>query len=256
MSDLDKDFWYNGANNLKQALEDLKDKTDNEDLRLIEVNHASEWDWDLPEQDVEDFVDFGQELGADKFFYWLSSPNQEKPSNLLILFEAGGNRYKLDLVADWYKKQLKEEKESFGEVKEDSVGERERFSRYSKEVTEELSERKVEMIEEMREKENLDMLSEEQKIRIKHGNPEDFRFAELEDMKDRIFDAEEANEDVEDELAELVYEDEAFNSKYSQLDTETLLKKREDISEEKYDRGDVRMEMVHRKAKSLLKIED
>lgn len=254
MSSIEEDLKDKSApaesSNLQEELEKLKDRADKEELETIEIRQISDWDWAVAEESVEDFLDLGKKLGAEKFFYLLAGPEDGDPTNLLVFFESGGSVYQMDVVADWFKENL-EEKENLGE---EIAEEKDRFNRYSKEVTEELKERKKEMMEELREKENLDALSEEERIKIQHGKPEDFRFRELENMKDKIFDAEEANEELEDELSELVYEDDAFNSKFSQLDTETLLKQRSDIDEEDYERKDVRLEMVHRKAKSLLKI--
>lgn len=236
------------SDEMRTKVEELQKMDEEEEITVFKVSGA-DWDWEIKDQQPLKFVEEGRELGAE-IFYYMKAEEEGKITNLWIGYQLEDRIHRIDIVADWYQDQLREE-QGIGEEDEEprTIG------RYSEEVNEKLKDRKEEILEELRNKDNLDMLSEENKIRLKHGKPEDFRFQELERMQNQIFDAEGADEETEDELAEKVYEDESFNRNFNQLDTETLLKSREDIPKEKYEKDEVRLEMIHKKAKSLLKIE-
>jgi hypothetical protein len=233
---------------IHSKIEELKEKAEEEDITLLEVE-GEEWGWNIKENDPIKFIETGKELGAEVFYYIISEKDGQI-QKLSILYPTRNQPHVMELTADWYQEIQQEEHQ-----KEEETEEAKGLGRYSEEVNEKLEERRQEILEELQEKEDLDPISEEEKIRVKHGEPEDFSLRELERIQDQIFESEEANEVLEDELARKVYEDENFNNNFNNLDTETLLKSREDISKEDFKREDVRVGMVHKKAKSLLKVE-
>lgn len=122
-------------------------------------------------------------------------------------------------------------------------------------ASDEEQERKEQLAEQILE-EFDEFLSESEEYRLRnhldhYSVPRLLRLQEQKEEQKREQEAQERiDEELEDELARTAYEDERFNRQFNASDTRMLI---QDLDLE-YDADRIRFEEVHRKAKSLLKI--
>lgn len=121
-------------------------------------------------------------------------------------------------------------------------------SRAGREESEEEKQRKEEIAEELL-TEYEEYLEEDDRFELEN-RLEWLSVSRLLRMQDRVEEKAKADPEAENRLARAVYEDNRFNRQFNQTDTEMLLNELEiDFDSER-----VRMDEVHKRAKSLLKV--
>lgn len=192
-------------------------------------------DIQLIDYSFEELVELGRSLGVDTFYGILEkNPAGEAQWARLFFFHQGIAHVQYIESEEMAKLRDEETDEQIEELEE------------KKNLADEIIENYSELMDdatEYRLENNVDNMSMERLFRLQD------RLQEEKEEKER---EERIDEELESELAEAVYNDERFNRRFNQTDVEMLLEQM-DIE---FDDECVRMDVIDRKAKSLLKLKE
>lgn len=187
----------------------------------------------------KEFVEKGIELGATEFYLIENRGEEDGLIQGGICFFHNGRPHTLQLAS-------KQEKDSIrAESRDTRIGS---SSRFGLEESEEEQERKEEIADQLL-TEYSEHIDEEEEFRIRNR----LDMMRIGGLKRILEDAEEqakVDPELEKDLARAVYERDEFNQQFNKTDTEMLL----DQMDIEFDPENIRMEEVHTRAKSLLKI--
>jgi hypothetical protein len=219
---------------LSEELSEAREKLKSADVRVIETSNQPFDSFVLRETSLDEAVDLALDVDSD-VVYLLEGRDETD-----VLRAAGVCFYYQDRAHSVVHRNE-------AEIEPDPAESRQGYSPFGEETKEE-RERRQELVDEIL-SEYKEHLTEENQFELEN-RPERMRVRRLIRMRDRL--EEEARTDPEEEkrLARLVYENEKFNNRFNQTDTEMLL----DKMGVDYDPELIRIEEVHKRAKSLIKI--
>lgn len=227
---------YESRKEIEYQITEMGNKLDDADATRFEVTNFPEKNISLRKR-LPETVEKGINLGVEEF-YSLTRRDEDGEVALAAVYFFYNDR---PHIAFLQPEEVREQQE------EDTRG-REGSNLFSRQESEEEKQRKQEIRTELLE-EYEDYLEEPEKYELEN-RLDRMRLRQLLRIKERV--EEEASVDPEEEkrLAKRVYEDDRFNRQFNNTDTEMLL---DDLDVE-YDPNNIRVEEVHRRAKSLLKI--
>ena len=185
-------------------------------------------------------VQTGLDAGSENFYL---VEDRDKDGNLTL----GGVCFFIDGRAHTLYKQTDERMES-AEAEGEASDAGQRDFGYGLDESEEEKQRKQELAEELL-NEFDEYLQEDEKFEIEN-RLERLGLRRVLNIKERVEEEASADPEEEKRLARAVYEDDRFNRQFNSTDTEMLL---DDLDVE-FDPNTIRPDEVHKRAKSLLKI--
>jgi hypothetical protein len=222
-----------------QTLADIKDRLQEEDgISIFEVVEQPFPGFVFEDTSAAEFVEKGLDLDATEFYLIESRTEEDDLKQAGICFFYDGRPHTLQLTPD-------QDEESIGEARGTGIGS---ASRFGLEESEEEQERKEEVADQLLTEYN-EYLDEEDEFEIKN-RLERMRLGRLKRIQNRAEEQAKIDPEREKELARAVYERDEFNQQFNKTDTEMLL----DQIDVEFDPEKVRIEEVHTRAKSLLKI--
>lgn len=226
---------------IERHLTEVREHLNSADVTVFEPDNLPYESFTYTEDEPLEFVERGLSLGVD-CFYVLDDWNEAGEQNLGgITYFHRERAHTLYLLPD------DRQRESGATVGEHGREGSQRLD-YGREESEAERERKEELRKTLL-GEYREHLSEDEEFELEN-RLERVSLRRLLTLRDRA--ETEAKRDPEEEtrLAKVVYNDDRFNRQFNEMDTEMLL----DSLDVEFDPETVRVEEVHRRAKSLLKI--
>lgn len=222
---------------LKLARELLQDQ---DDITVFNVASQPFQGFLFEDMSLSAAVQTGLDAGVENFYL---VEDRDEDGNLTL----GGVCFFVNDRAHTIYKQTDERVESAEDKKEASDTEQ-RDLGYGLDESEEEKQRKEELAEELL-NEYDEYLQEDEKFEIEN-RLERLGLRRVLNIKERVEEEASADPEEEKRLARAVYEDDRFNRQFNSTDTEMLL---DDLDIE-FDPNTIRPDEVHKRAKSLLKI--
>jgi hypothetical protein len=223
---------------IERQLTDAEDRLENRgDLTVFHVANQPVEGFVFTEISLVEFIDHAADRGVDEFYLWEKRTDDGAIDLVWICYFHEGRAHTRYLESD---ERL--------EARQEQVAPGGSAGRFGREESEDEKQRKKEIATELLE-EYADYLEESERFELEN-RVESMRLRQLERMEERIKNEAETDPEEEKRLGRLAYEDDRFHRQFNQTDTEMLL---DDLDVE-YDPDRVRMEEVHKRAKSLLKI--
>jgi hypothetical protein len=224
---------------ITQTLTEVKNRLENEDgITIFEVVKQPFPGFVFEDTRPEEFVEKGLELDATEFYLienWTEDTDLKQAG---ICFFYNGRPHTLQLTPD-------QEGDSIEEIQGTGIGS---SAGFGFEESEEEQERKEEIADDLLAEYN-EYLNEEEEFEIKN-RLDRMRLGRLKRIQNRAEEEAKVDPEREKELARAVFEREEFNQQFNETDTEMLL----DQMDLEFDPEKIRIEEVHTRAKSLLKI--
>jgi ribosomal protein L9 len=205
----------------------------NSDEYFIRASTHADTDVQLIDYSFEELLEFGRSLGIDTFYGVLEKGEEGKAQWARMFFFHQGIAHVQYI-----------ESEEMSIVREEESEEQVEELEQKKDLADEILETYSEILDdatEYRLENNVVSMSMERLFKLQD------RLQEGKEQKER---EERIDEELELEIAEAVYNDGRFHHQFNETDTEMLLQE----MEVEFDDKKVRIDVVHRKAKSLLKV--
>lgn len=223
------------ASELRDEFESAVETVGKSNETFIRAGNGGETDVQLIDYTIGEVIELGKSLGTSAFYGTLEQTDNGDPQWARVFF------FHNELAHSVYI-----ETEELAQVREGETDEQIEELEQKQKLAEEILENYGDLInraKEYRLKNNVEKISMEQLFRLQDR---------LQDKKEEKEREERIDEELEDEIAEKVYNDGRFHSRFNSSDTEMLIK---DMGIE-FDEDAVRIEVIDRKAKSLIKIEE
>lgn len=223
------------ASELRDEFESAVETLEAGDETFIRAANGAETDVQLIDYSIKEVIELGKSLDAHTFYGILEQTDNGDPEWARIFFFHNGLTHSLYIETD-----------ELAQVREGETDEQLEELEQKQELAEEILENYGELIDRAREyrlENNVGSMSMEQLFRLQDR---------LQDEKEEKEREERIDEELEDEIAEAVYNDDRFHNRFNSSDTEMLMK---DIGVE-FDEEAVRVDVIDRKAKSLIKLEE
>ncbi|PSP39121.1 hypothetical protein BRC71_03600 [Halobacteriales archaeon QH_7_65_31] len=223
------------ASQLRDEFESAVETLESTNETFIRASNGAETDVRLIDYSIDEVIELGKSLDTGAFYGVLEEADDGTPQWARVFFFYDGLAHVLYIEAD-----------ELAQVRENETNEQVEELEQKQELADEILENYGELIARAREyrvKNNVGSMSMEQLFRLQD------RLQEEKEEKKR---EEQIDEELEDEIAEAVYNDDRFHNRFNSSDTEMLIK---DIGIE-FDEEAVRIDVIDRKAKSLIKLEE
>jgi hypothetical protein len=216
-------------------LEDAKKRLETTDCTVITTRNQPFNAFSLREISLTEAVELAVELAVETVYILEAWDELETLQAAGIYFEYNGRIHSVVHSADSVSEQATDQQQSG-------------LSSPYRDETEDEKQKRADLIDEIL-SEYSEYLSDDEVFELEN-RPERMRVQRLMRMRDRL--EEEARTDPEEEkrLARIVYETDQFGRQFNQTDTEMLL----DQLDVEYDPDLIRIDEVHKRAKSLLKV--
>lgn len=223
------------ASELRDEFESAVETVVESDETFVRAGNGGETDVQLIDYTIDEVIELGNSLGADTFYGILDETDNGDPQWARVFF------FHNELAHGIYI-----ETEELAQVREEGTDEQIEELEQKQKLAEEILENYGDLInraKEYRLENNVESMSMEQLFRLQDR---------LQDEKEEKEREERIDEELEDEIAEKVYNDDRFHNRFNSSDTEMLIK---DMGLE-FDEDAVRIDVIDRKAKSLIKLEE
>lgn len=217
---------------LEDALTEVEDELRPTDTTIYTTNQPFD-SYVLKDRSLVEIVELGRELGTDVFYLLESRDSESRLRAVGICFYYQGRPHSRIHRAD----ELKDRGEGLSgggiALREESDDERRKREQLVAEIL----------------KEYREHLAEDELFQLEN-HPDRMRVEHLIRMRDRLEEEARRDPDEEKRLAKLVYQSEQFGRQFNSTDTEMLL----DQLDVEFDSDLIRIDEVHKRAKSLLKV--
>ena len=223
------------ASQLRDEFESAVETLEANDGTFIRASNDAETEVRLIDYSINEVIELGKSLDAGTFYGVLEETDDGTPQWARVFFFHNGLAHGLYIETD-----------RLAQVREGETDEQLEELEQKQELADEILENYGELIARAREyrlENNVGSMSMEQLFRLQDR---------LQEEKEEMEREEQIDEELEDEIAEAVYNDDRFHNRFNSSDTEMLIK---DLGID-FDEEAVRMNVIDRKAKSLIKLEE
>lgn len=223
------------ASQLQDEFESAVETLEATDETFIRASNGAETDVQLIGYSIDEVIELGKSLDTDTFYGVLEETDDGTPQWARVFFFYNGLAHGLYIETD-----------KLAQVRKNETDEQVEELEQKQELADEILENYGELIARAREyrlENNVGSISMERLFRLQD---------KLQEEKEEKKREEQIDEELEDEIAEAVYNDDRFHNRFNSSDTEMLIK---DIGIE-FDEEAVRINVIDRKAKSLIKLEE